>query len=698
MIKLNIFRKFKDKPVEKLLTTKRNISSTHFLCSVETENSIRFRKVEGFLSESKLNNKKGALLAIEFFDKNFSLITPSKIEGLSISEKIGYYSYISTSKKKSKFQVKFKTPVNTTLIKFLFRPWATKNDKVLLSEVSCHPIDEDEFKSRIYYHYINEYKKRKGYPFKSEKVIQDIKKALKKERDPKKRYDILCSAFYLLKDTLALNIAQDYGLKAVEIEPDLQLAKDVLFSFRKNGSITKTYELRRKFVEKGILTEDRTLKKLKVEHNLLSSKFLFPSVSKLTPYVPEKKSLYLLHNSLPFNSGGYATRTHGLLTNVNGFGKYQIAAASRLGYPNDMQAFISKTLPKEIPKNSWIDNVQYFRLHSDYANYGKSDFFDYMKYYTSELEKLAIQQKVSIIHGASNYPNGIAAITVAKRLGIKSVYEVRGLWEITRISRQPEWENSDQYNLLVKMETLACQNADAVFALTIALKEILIKRGVDGNKITVLPNAVDAHKFLPQSKNIELAKSLKINHKTVIGYIGSIVNYEGLDDLIRATKLLKDRGRKDFALLIVGDGAFMNRLKEVVNELNVEELVIFTGRVPHDEVQDYYSIVDIAPFPRKPYLVCEAVSPLKPFEAMAMKKAVIVSSCAALTEIIEDGKTGLVFNKGDVNDLADKLSLLISQPKLRNSLGDTGYSWVLEERTWKVISKKVVDLYDRMLN
>ncbi len=696
MFNLNLFRRQHNKNQNKLVTAKRDIQNGYFLSTVDADNRNPFRSISGYLSGSKNRNGKGALLALEFFDRNFNLLNPNKIEGLSRSVKIGYYCYLTTSAKRNKFIVKFKIPRNTTLIKLLFRPWANKVDKIFLSEVVDSSITEDQYENNLNLNFLVEYKKRRGYPFESKRIKRDIELSLKK-KNSFSVHDISASAFYLFKDVNELELAQSYGFKALESEANLQLVKDLLFSYRKNGSIHKTYELRNKFVQDGILNEDRTLRKLEIEQDLLSKKYSFPLKSTKTPYKAKDKSLYLLHNSLPFNSGGYATRTHGLLTNVNSYGKYEIAAASRLGYPYDMQAYISKPLPENIPKSMWIDNVEYFRLRSEFANYGKSDFYEYMEHYTDELEKLAIKQNVSIIHGASNYPNGIAAITVAKRLGIKSIYEVRGLWEITRISRQPEWENSDQFNLLVKMETIACQNADAVFALTEALKKILIERGVDERKITVLPNAVDAHKFEPRERDLELAKSLNVENKTVIGYIGSIVNYEGLDDLIHAAKLLKDRGESQFVILIVGDGAFMNNLKDAVEEFGMQDYVIFTGRVPHDEVQNYYSLVDIAPFPRKPYLVCEAVSPLKPFEALAMKKAVIVSSCAALTEIINDGHTGLVFEKGNVEDFANKLAELIHKPKLREKLGEVGYNWVLSERTWKVVSKKVIDLYDRLL-
>ncbi|WP_432739234.1 glycosyltransferase, partial [Pseudomonas kurunegalensis] len=195
-------------------------------------------------------------------------------------------------------------------------------------------------------------------------------------------------------------------------------------------------------------------------------------------------------------------------------------------------------------------------------------------------------------------------------------------------------------------------------------------------------------------KDSEMSANLGIApDEVVIGYVGSIVNYEGLDDLMRAVAMLRDRGVKNFKFLLVGDGAVLPQLKLMIEELNLHEIVICTGRVPHADVPRYYSLIDIAPFPRKPYLVCETVSPLKPFEALASGKAILVSSCAALTEIIEDGYNGLVFEKGNVEAFCDQLQRMIEDSELRKRLGRQGREWVCRERDWSVVSSKVADLY-----
>ena len=146
----------------------------------------------------------------------------------------------------------------------------------------------------------------------------------------------------------------------------------------------------------------------------------------------------------------------------------------------------------------------------------------------------------------------------------------------------------------------------------------------------------------------------------------------------------------DFHVVVVGDGHYESRLHALAERLGVGDVVTFTGRVPHEAVPAYLSLFDVAPFPRLPLPVCEMISPIKPFESMASGKAVVVSSVAALAEIVQDGTTGLVFEKGSAPDLARVLGALLDSPELRVKLGESARTWVVNERDWS----SVVDIVD----
>lgn len=446
-----------------------------------------------------------------------------------------------------------------------------------------------------------------------------------------------------------------------------------------------------------ILPEDGWAKKLQNEtqrnavsnYQMGKTGFPFPKMRPAPVYEAEQhKVFYLLHNSLPYNSAGYATRTHGLLRELNSAG-WDVDGVTRLGYPYDMPGKDDLT---DVPFRDHIDGVDYLRLLTGDQVEKKNPLYDYVQRYSAELTAAAKRERPAIVHAASNHWNGLTAVNVARRLGLPSIYEVRGLWEVTRGSRNPEWAASNMFKYIARMEADAAKGATKVFTITKALREEMIARGVDEQKITVLPNGVDTSRFTPIPRDEQLARELGVLGKTVIGYIGSILDYEGLELLIDAAAELA-AVRDDFHVLFVGDGAELGKFSERVREEGLEEVITFTGRVPHEEVERYYSLVDITPFPRLPLPVCEMVSPLKPFEAMAMGKAIVASDVAALAEIITPGENGFLHAKGDAKSLQVELHRLLDDPDLTRRIGEQARDWVVRNRDWKSIATIVADAY-----
>jgi glycosyltransferase involved in cell wall biosynthesis len=209
------------------------------------------------------------------------------------------------------------------------------------------------------------------------------------------------------------------------------------------------------------------------------------------------------------------------------------------------------------------------------------------------------------------------------------------------------------------------------------------------------PNGVDIESFAACEPDQQLKQELQIGSECVIGYVGSLVAYEGLDLLILAVRQLVDRGHR-LRLLFVGDGVVRSDLERLVQEIGAGDIVTFVGRVPPSEAPRYYSLIDIAPFPRRPALVTDLISPLKPLEAMAMRKAVAVSSCAAMREMVKHGSTGLIFNAGDLASLTETLDALLSDPDRRRSLGEAGRRYVEQERTWKATASTIAAVHEEL--
>jgi PEP-CTERM/exosortase A-associated glycosyltransferase len=474
-------------------------------------------------------------------------------------------------------------------------------------------------------------------------------------------------------------------------EFDVSSARALAMALRRGGDLTVSARLAERVLSD--VPDDGAVRRLvEIGHAALALRhtgWTAPPRAAATSYEPrERSACYLLQNSLPFATAGYATRTHGLLTALTRLG-WDVHAVTKLGYPYDGW---EPDDPRRPAAADLIDGVPYHRLNDGPGRYLKWPLDPYIEDYAGRVAALAAQHRAGVIHAASNYRNGFAAITAAHRLGLPAVYEVRGLWELTRTSRQSGFEASEMFHLTAQLEAAACQQADHVLAITAAVRADLIARGISEKRVSVLPNGVDSARFRPRPRDEELAAQLGMAGRVVIGYVGSILDYEGIDTLLHAVAALR-RSHPDFRVLIVGAGDAHAACLELRDELGLAETVTFTGRVPHDEVERYYSVIDIAPFARKPLPVCEMVSPLKPFEAMAMGKVPVVSSVAALAEIVDDGRTGLVFDKGDATSLAAALVRLLDDDALRTRLGLQAREWVVRHRDWSAVVQTLDELY-----
>lgn len=403
--------------------------------------------------------------------------------------------------------------------------------------------------------------------------------------------------------------------------------------------------------------------------------------------------LSVLAQSLPHRSGGYATRSHGVLTGLRSLG-WDMQAVTRLGFPYDFWSPSDRRVVEDVDV---VDGVPYVRLlEPGEREYETVPMASYIERFARRVEESAREHRAGLIHASSFQNNGLAGLRAARRLGIPFVYEMRGLEDLMKISRNPAFGRTDAYAYMTTLELHVVQHADLTFVITEALREEMIARGGPADRIKVLPNGVHTSQFEPRDPDRELVEELGIDGKTVIGYAGSLVDYEGIELLLHAAAELK-RERDDFAVIVVGDGHHEATLHRLARELDVLDVVTFTGRVPHDEVARYLSIFQITPLMRLPLPVCELISPIKPFESMAMGKAMISSSVAALAEIVAADERGLVFDKGDASSLAIQVRRYLDDPELRERMGRQAREWVLAERDWSDVTQIVDREYHRLL-
>jgi PEP-CTERM/exosortase A-associated glycosyltransferase len=304
-------------------------------------------------------------------------------------------------------------------------------------------------------------------------------------------------------------------------------------------------------------------------------------------------------------------------------------------------------------------------------------------------------ERPRVLHAHSPFLNALAALGTARRRRIPLTYEIRAFWEDAAVDHGTYTEGSWRYRLVRAMETRVCRGADHVTVLCRSLKDDLVRRGVPGGKITVIPNGIYPDEFEPGPPDEAFRQRWGLNGRTVIGFVGSFYRYEGLDLLVRAFARLAHR-RRDLALLLVGGGETEGELKALARALGMavdsarseyqgspNPRVLFPGRIPHERVPRIYALMDILVYPRYAMRLTELVTPLKPLEAMAMGKTVAASDVGGHRELIASGENGILFPPGDEAALARTLESLLREPDHMRRIGARAAKYASERFSWQ---------------
>jgi PEP-CTERM/exosortase A-associated glycosyltransferase len=257
-------------------------------------------------------------------------------------------------------------------------------------------------------------------------------------------------------------------------------------------------------------------------------------------------------------------------------------------------------------------------------------------------------------------------------------------------------EGSWKYRATKALETRAVRKADAVAVICEGLRCDLIRRGIDPGKIFVSPNGVDLTLFgEPLPHDAGLAAELGIEGAEVAGFIGSFYDYEGLDGLIAAMPRLVAM-RPAMHLVLVGGGPAEAALRAQAGASPVADRIHFIGRVPHQEVERYYSVIDVLVYPRKRMRLTDLVTPLKPLEAMAQRRLVAASDVGGHRELIRDGDTGTLFRPDDPEALARAVAALFGDRDHWEARRARARSYVETERNWSLNVGRYESVYQKL--
>jgi len=233
------------------------------------------------------------------------------------------------------------------------------------------------------------------------------------------------------------------------------------------------------------------------------------------------------------------------------------------------------------------------------------------------------------------------------------IFELRDLWPES-IKTVGVMKQGTIIDILEKIELGLYKDCDKVIAVTEAFKTNLITRGIESNKIEVVTNGSNIELFYPREKDEELLKSLNLENKFIVGYIGTHGMAHSLDFIVKALSKVED---STIHFLFIGDGAMKQSIVEIAKKLELKNIT-FLEPISKEKVPRYLSICDVSLAPLKREDNFKTVIPSKIFEASVMLKPTLLGVEGQAQEIIEKYNAGICFKPEDENDFLEKLNIL----------------------------------------
>lgn len=301
------------------------------------------------------------------------------------------------------------------------------------------------------------------------------------------------------------------------------------------------------------------------------------------------------------------------------------------------------------------------------------------------LEELCVRFKPDLIYERGYYLM-TSGIRVARKLNIRHILELNAPY----VDEREELGGRSLFkSFALKVQLFQLENTDRIVVVSSPLKHYFEKLNSSiASKICITPNAINPKHFSNVgSSKLSVRTSLNWGLVPVIGFVGSIFPYHGVEEMIRAYKLVCDeQGIPDSRMLIVGDGMILNELKDKVKEWNLQDRIHFTGQVPFEDVKHYICEMDIAVLAGTNYYM----SPIKIFEYGALGKAIIAPDQPSVRDVLSDGETALLVKHQSIPELKSAMKQLITDSDLRRELGNRFKEKVFKEHTWVKMAEKIL--------
>jgi len=299
-----------------------------------------------------------------------------------------------------------------------------------------------------------------------------------------------------------------------------------------------------------------------------------------------------------------------------------------------------------------------------------------------------------IIASSPQFFVGIAGYIISRLKSIPFIFEIRDLWPES-IVQLGLLKSKFVISILEWIEIFLYKRAAHIIAVTDSTVDILVKRGIQKEKISVIKNGVDLKLFNYQDNQTSLKDKYGFKDKFIVSYIGTHGLSHALDKVLESAELIKDK--KDIVFLLVGEGAEKEKLQIVAKEKSLSN-VVFVDQINKSQLPDYYALSDIVLVTLRKLPLFKHVIPSKLFEIMAMKRPIIISVDGEARKIVENANSGIFAEPEKPIELKNTINEFYEDSDKRKQLGENGRNFVVENfnrdklaDNYLTIIKNVVD-------
>lgn len=344
-----------------------------------------------------------------------------------------------------------------------------------------------------------------------------------------------------------------------------------------------------------------------------------------------------------------------------------------------------------------IDGIEVIRVWTYIAaNEGTvKRIINYLSYMISATLAAVFRKKSDIVIATSpQFFCGWAGVLTSKIKRIPFILEIRDIWPESIVA-VGAMRNSIFIRILEKLEKIMYASACHIVTVGEGYRDVLLKKGVRNDKISIITNGVDCDLFKPVAQNINLKKKFGINGEFVCSYCGTIGMASGLDIVLRAAEELKEKGDKSTVFLLVGDGANRKAL-EAERESKSLHNVIFTGRVEKHMVPDILSLSDACLIHLRKADLFTTVIPSKFFEAAGMGRPIINGVAGQAARFVEKANAGINIEPESAEDLLEALTILKNDHNLSRSFSKSGEDYVKKHFNRDVLAERYMQVIIRV--